>query len=389
LKRIWIAAICAVLAVALLLNWVPGRWATSVLEVGAFTITFAWIAMAGLRADRWRWSAILMPPAVLCGSGALQIAFGGTVTPSDTAGAALTWAACFGVAFVGLQIFGNGNWALFARWLLAFGAVLCVVSALEAYTAPGRVFWIFPIAEDALVMGPFLNHSHYAAFVELLLPLALVPAVRRAPQWRYIVVAAILLATLVASASRGGVVVAAVETAGVLALCIWRQRIPVRSAGIILAALTLSTVVSIAVVGWTTLGERLKRGDATEARLQMLRSSIDMIRDHGVTGSGLASWPAMYPRYARYDDGLAANQAHNDWVQWVAEVGLAGGAAVLVLLVVAVRIGWRTTWCAGPLFVLLHAAFDYPFQKPPLAALVFVLLAAGACAIDDQQQNKT
>ena len=383
-------AVSAVLAVALLLSWVAGRWTTSILEAGAFAITFAWLATDGLRVDRWRFSPVLMPPAILCAAGMIQIAFRATVTPSDTASAALTWGACLALAFVSLQIFSNGNGALFARWLLAFGSVLCVVSVLEAYTAPGRVFWIFPVADDALVMGPFLNHSHYAAFVELLLPLALVPAVRSATQWRYLVITAILLGTLVASASRGGVVIAAFETAAVLALCIWRRRVSWRSACVILAALAASTVVSVAVVGWTTLGERLKRGDATEARLQMLRSSIDMIQDHGVTGTGLGSWPAMYPRYARYDDGLAANQAHNDWAQWAAEAGLAGVAAAVMLFLIALRTAWRTGWCAGPVFVLLHALFDYPFQKPPLAALVFVLLAAGACGTYEHTgQNKT
>jgi len=378
----WPAAMCAVLFGGLVTAWAPGRWANSIIEVGAFGLVLGWLIHAAIRGQRWRWDAILIPPAMFLGWGVLQYRFGWTAAASETASGVLAWGAYLSLTLVGLQVFGSGHRERFVRWLLALGCALCVIATLQRFTSESKVFWMFPVS-GTLVMGPFLNHSHYAALVELLLPLALVPAVRDpARRVGYSLIAGGLLATLVASGSRGGFIIAVIETVVVIALCAWKQGMSARGTAAALAAVLALGGACTAVVGWDHLETRFRRVDLTEARLEMLRASADMIRHHGALGVGLGNWPTVYPRYAYYDDGLFANQAHNDWAQWTAEAGIAGAVAALILLGCAIRIGWRTVWCAGPLFVLAHASFDYPFQKIQIAALVFVLLAAGAAAGD-------
>jgi O-antigen ligase len=106
-----------------------------------------------------------------------------------------------------------------------------------------------------------------------------------------------------------------------------------------------------------------------------------MIRERPWTGFGLGTWRVVYPAYATFDNGLTANQAHNDWAEWTAE----GGAGLaLVLLAVAcwsAARALRHPWAVGVAAVFLHSLVDYPLREPALAACLFSLLGALAAAV--------
>ena len=268
---------------------------------------------------------------------------------------------------------------LYLRAFFGFGVVICIIALLQAFTAGGRVFWMFPMPGLEYVMGPFLYHSHYSAFVELLLPLALVPAIQDpGKRPRYFLAAGLLVASVINSASRAGFVLCLAEIAAVVAICGWRERQTLRRTTSALVAVLALTTVLTGVVGFEALGKRIQHADAFTGRQKMLEASVQMIRDYPIRGVGLGCWPAAYPYYATYDDGLIANQGHNDWAQWTAEGGLPALAAGLFMLGWALRQSLRHVWCLGPVFVMIHAFVDYPFQKPQLAVLVFALLAAAA-----------
>jgi len=104
---------------------------------------------------------------------------------------------------------------------------------------------------------------------------------------------------------------------------------------------------------------------------------LDQVTDalRPLTGFGLGTWSEVYPGYARFDDGLFANQAHNDWAQWAAE----GGVPFLLLMLGvaggAIRPAFRSLWGLGVFAVFLHCWVDYPMQqRPALAAFFFAML---------------
>jgi hypothetical protein len=90
----------------------------------------------------------------------------------------------------------------------------------------------------------------------------------------------------------------------------------------------------------------------------------------------MGNWPLAYPAYATFDDGLFANQAHNDWAQWAVEGGLPFAFLMLSVAVWsfprALRAGWGTGICA----VFLQCFVDYPIQRMGVAVIFFTLLAA-------------
>lgn len=358
------ALLSLVLFVPLLTSWIPARLPVSILEVGSFTLALLCL----LHPERPRFSPLLIPLgiAVLCGL--LQLAFHRTLSTSNTAHATLAWSAHLALVFAVLQLTRGET---FLRYLLYFGFALCVLATLQTFTSPGKVFWLFPVTDPIFLMGPFLYHSHYAAFIELLLPLALFPAIQNpGKRLRYSLMAGAMVASVIASATRGGFLVIVLEIVAILALCSWRESGPA------LISILLLTGALTAIVGWESLAHRFEEKSYFDfGRAEMLKSSVDMIRDRPWAGVGLGNWPAAYPAYARYDDGLIANQAHNDWAQWTAEGGITLLAAMFWVFALAIRQARRTLLCIGPVFVLLHAGIDYQFQKPQIAALAFTLMA--------------
>jgi O-antigen ligase len=315
---------------------------------------------------------------------------GSSVYPRETWNALLMWTTNLAVFAVALQVFSDaGTRERFLRATLLFGFALSVVSTLAMFTSRTNVFWIFPAGSDRVPAGPFLSPNQYAAFIELVLPLALFRAASDARRRvLFALMAGTMYASVIASASRAGFVLTSLEMVAALALALRAHGATLRGIARLVSVLAAFILLFTALVGWETLWNRLNRADAFAGRREMLDSTLDMIRDRPWTGFGLGTWSTVYPAYARYDDGLFANQAHNDWAQWTAEGGFPFLALLAGLALWSVRPALRSLWGIGVIAVFLHCLVDYPLQKPALAAFFFAVLAVLACSAKEAKNAK-
>jgi O-antigen ligase len=230
------------------------------------------------------------------------------------------------------------------------------------------------------VMGPFVYHNQYAAFVELVLPAALYIALTdKSVKWLYMLIAATLYASVFIAGSRAGFILTTLELIGVPAVLIGSRKLAL--AGILSgAALLVGMVVLLGIsAGPDYLMTRFRERDPYVIRREFLYSSIRMFLHRPMTGVGLGNWPTAYPAYALFDNGLYANQAHNDWAQWAVE---GGAPMLLIMLGVAVWIfprAVKTGWGFGGAALFLHCWFDYPIQRPAVAVVFFSLVGAISC----------
>jgi hypothetical protein len=237
-----------------------------------------------------------------------------------------------------------------------------------------------------LVLGPFVYHNQFAAFVELVFPLAVVAALRDRPRALiYAGMAAALYASVIASASRAGAALVTAELIAILALALARRQISPRTAGLVTICFLAFGLCFGAIVGWQNLWNRMRLPDLFAGRREMLRSTVDMIRERPGMGFGLGTWPTAYPAHAYYDDGLFANQAHNDWAQWAAEGGAPFFLLLLSVAIWSVRPAANSLWGVGIVAIFLHCAVDYPIQRPALGGLFFVLLGALAAQANESE----
>jgi O-antigen ligase len=388
---VWSAvALAVLLCFSIVTDAVRERWAVSVFQAGVFGLAIVWTVWTTFRPYRVRGSMVLIPLGGAVVWGLLQLITHQTVYRFDTWNAVLGWATNFVIFFLSLQVLAFIEIRqAFRKSLLSFGFALSVVSVIQFFTPNGKVFWLFPAQYAEQALGPFVNRDHYASFVALLLPLALDKILtERKRAVGCAAVAGAMFASVIAGASRAGSILVTLEIAVLLVPSIIGRTISLRTPLASMARITFFAVVFTAVVGWEVLWERFQDPDPFLFRREVFYSSLSMIRDRPWTGFGLGAWPTAYPAYALLDIGAFVNHAHCDWVEWTAEGGVPLLAMLLWIFIWGFRSAIRFPWGAGVVAVFLHSLVDFPLQKPALAALMFVLLAALAASTNDQPAGR-
>jgi O-antigen ligase len=371
--------LAAILMLGILFAWPHGIWAISILQVGLFALGIAVAVLAFVNPSQLPTLpplSVLLPLVVVALWAPLQLLLGTTVYAFPTWLATLYWLTDL-VAFIlaVLLLQRSRPRVQFLSILMYFGAAVVVVSILQSFTSPYHVFWMFE--SNYRVIGPFIYKNQFAAFVELILPIALYRMLTdRKNSLVFAFLSAVMFAAVLASASRMGTALLSLEVLVVL-LAGWRKGlVSVRNAGALFAQVLILLVICAAVIGWEEMGIHFQDETSGNLRLKFLQSSLHMIRDYPWIGVGLGNWTTVYPSYALFDNGLFANAAHNDWAQWAAEGGIPFAALLLWIFGAATVSAWRNPWGIGVVSVLIHSFLDYPTREPVIGAILFCLLGA-------------
>ena len=370
-------AVSTVAAIAIM--WSRGKWATSVPEVAVCSIAFLLAALLAL-GQKVRTSWVLVPLAGVVALAGTQLLFGITVYPWPTRMAALYWAGNLATVFIGLQFLTDRDARVrYMDILLAFGVFVCIISTAQEITSVSSILGPLPSPTAEYTFGPFLYVNQYAAFVELILPLALFGALtRERGRVLFTLAVALLFGSVLYSGSRGGAGLTVLEMVLVPLVVARRHKLSGRhllSSGAVLLVALLWVAVA---AGPDKLFDKVTKSDpfAFAGRSEFNRASVEMMRARPLQGFGLGNWPTVYPGYATIDDGNFVNQAHNDWAQWTVEGGLPMLILMLLLATWAVPRALRSGWGIGVPVVLIHCLWDYPIQRTGVAIVFFTLLAA-------------
>lgn len=372
----WLAAI---LCFGILTLWVPARWALSSFQVALFAL--AVVRILQRRSVRLHFVGCLLGLAIAWGG--LQVAAQWSVDRLSTLEAILNWTANLAAFALAADLYGNAEEReRFLRCALIFTAFLAVISIFTFLTSPpGKVFWLFDTASDSPTLGPFVYKNQYAAFVETILPLAIIGVIRDRRRWiLHAAIAATLFASVVTGGSRMGSLLCLSEIVVIPLIAFWRKTIDGRVLARVVLGSLGAVVIFTGIVGWETLWKRLQEPNPYSLRQDLVLSSVSMARDRPLTGFGMGTWPEVYPAYARFDDGTFVNQAHNDWLQWADEGGLPFLILMLGIAGWSVRPAVQSLWGVGILCMWIHGLLDYPMQqRPALAVFFFALLGTLSC----------
>jgi O-antigen ligase len=387
--------ICSLVVFAVAAHGGVEDWARAVLETGAGLLFLAWALWIFFHRDvQPILSPLLLPLAAL-----LLIVFGqwffhGTVSPFNTRMELLLLLADLLVLFLAVQAFRTlEDWRGFVWFGMGFGFLVSVFGILQHVTFNGKLYWFREMRYGGIPFGPYANRNHFAGFAELILPLALVPLVLgkvRRERWPVVGLFAVLpIGALFLSASRGGIVSFAVEL-GLLALVMIRRRTTGRqllSAGAVL-------LLAVLMVSWLGVGQILQRFSSMQSlettegkRASMRRDTWRIFLDHPLTGTGLGTLQIVFPPYESLYDGKIVNHTHNDYLEVLAETGIAGGLCcawfIGVLLAVSLkRLRQLNNSFAGALQLsgliacagfLAHSFVDFNLHIPANALLFFLM----------------
>ncbi|HEX5707272.1 MAG TPA: O-antigen ligase family protein [Pyrinomonadaceae bacterium] len=299
---------------------------------------------------------------------------------------------------------------LVVRTLVIFGFVLALFGLMQWFTSPQAIFWVRE-NKYAQPFGPYVNRHHFAAMMEMLLALPLgllfAGAVERDRIPLYGFASLVLSFALVMTNSRGGVLSLVAEILFLMTVALGSARVRgdaeadrrTRATAAIKRAALGFGIIAVIFTSVLFFGgeESLSRlvgtvnaQDPTTGRTHFWSRTVEIIEDHPVLGTGLGSFPVVYPRYDTRGGQERLEQAHNDYLQTLSDAGIVGGVIGLLFIVALFRVGFRRAASrdkfrrgvalgalAGCFGVLVHSFFDFTLHTTA-NALAFLMLAAVA-----------
>jgi O-antigen ligase len=388
-------------------------WSIFVLETGSLLLFLLWFARQWLEGElKIQWNPLFLPMA---GFGLLvivQIVTRSSAYPHDTLSGALLYGAYAMLCFVAAQSLLRTSQARRLSVILSlYGFTLAALALLQGIAPNGKLLWIRQPRFGGWNYGSYVNHNHYAGLMELLAPIPLVLSLSHlAHQKERIaagIAAAVMAGTVFFSGSRGGMLAILVEFV-VLAVVLVRQKKSTRIA-LAVGAFAVVLVSLLIWLGGRELSERLS-SISKEARSEIsggMRLSIDrdavrMFRHKPVLGWGLRTFPVVYPQFRSFYTNFFVNEAHNDYLQLLTEMGLLGFGVMVWFLAVLYRraLGKVNNWTSdvsgaatvactlGFTGILVHSLLDFNLQVPANAALFYVLCTIAASPPLQQRVHK-
>lgn len=276
--------------------------------------------------------------------------------------------------------------------ITVFGFAYAFFAILQSVLSPLKIYGIY---EALSPFGSFVNRHNFAAYMEMALavPLGLIftGAISKDKRLLYITAVALMGVSLLLSGSRGGLVAFLAEIIFLVLLTTGTK-----SRSNLALKLGLAVLLFIAVVGGaifvggdtslTRVAETAATSDVTTGRSNIWRVTLEVIRANLPFGAGLGAFGVAYTPHDTMSGLERVEQAHNDYLQVLADAGLVGlliGGFFLYRLFVSARAATRirNTYrrgiaygaLAGIFAILVHSLFDFVLHTTALSVMFLVL----------------
>jgi putative inorganic carbon (HCO3(-)) transporter len=233
--------------------------------------------------------------------------------------------------------------------LLVLGTLISLYALLQLAAGQEYILWWEKAVSLKVATGTFIDRNHLAGFLSMLICLGIgyIWAVGgegghhfrgrrswsiRIEEWAksigvrrtiLLLAVALMMATLLATASRGG---ALSLLAGIIFMVglILARFIKKRNAFILILMLSVACMY-VSYVAIERVMERFQhfKPDFLE-RIAITRDTYEMGKDFPHTGTGLGTFEFVFPMYQKTNIDTLLDYAHNDWMQLFAETGWVG-----------------------------------------------------------------
>ncbi|MFB3076716.1 MAG: O-antigen ligase family protein [Lysobacterales bacterium] len=295
---------------------------------------------------------------------------------------------------------------VFSGTLQACYGVFMVLSGLELG------FFVEKYVNVGLATGTFINRNHLAGYLVLCLSAGIGLLLsqlasdhsnswrERLKRWLKLALSskmrlrfylAIMVIALVLTRSRTGnfAFFTSLVLAGGLAL-FGGRRFSLRVL-LLLASLILVDLMLVGQwFGFDKVADRLQQTELkSEPRVWSNQNTLDMIADFPLTGSGGGSFYGIFPNYQSEELHGFHRHAHNDYLEFAAELGLPATAILAGFVLLALASAWRLqsqrrtplyrgvgfTVTMAIFWAAIHSSTDFNLQIPANALTFIIMLA--------------
>jgi O-antigen ligase len=231
--------------------------------------------------------------------------------------------------------------------IVIFGGLLAFSSILQFYLTDDMAMWFRHVPRNSMVVGPYVNHNHYAGLMEMMFPIVLALFLFYRPRMGNVSLikgiaqilsqekanihiligtsAVLIITSIFVSLSRGAMISTCLSLI-VFTVFLLKKKINKANTLLIIGVIILSAL-SIGWFGWDQIFERFARlknaqGIIYESRLDFWKDSQDIIRQYPITGSGMGTFRHMYPLHRSIKSDRFLTHAHNDYLELLAEGGV-------------------------------------------------------------------
>ncbi len=323
--------------------------------------------------------------------------------------------ACFIFFAAALTFISNSDRARrFALLIITFGALLAFFGILQWLATPEAIYGLRPTPQ-ALPFGPYVNQHHFAGLMEMTSGLALGllfgSGVRRERKFAIAIAAGIMGMAVVFTGSRGGIVsfLAVVVCAAAASFVrksgrrneedesTRRRNLLVIGAAGGLVVLIFASVLFFGGEGSLLRGVGLGESgaeDVSSGRFHFWAIALQIFFAHPIIGAGFDAFGVAFSRYDTWNGFFRVEQAHNDYLQMLADAGVLGFACVAAFVYFLFKRSFANIRArvnsydssiavgalAGCVGILIHSFFDFPLRTTANAFffLLLVVLAAGS-----------
>ncbi len=280
--------------------------------------------------------------------------------------------------------------------ITVFGFVFAFFAILQIFLSPHKIYGIYEVPY-AVPFGSFVNRHDFAAYMEMTIavPLGLmfVGAVQKDKRLLYITAIGLMGIALLLSGSRGGLISLLAEIFFLVILTTKTKSSGQFGLKIGLAVLLVATIIlgAILIGGETSLtrfAETANSDDFSANRLHIWDVTLSIIKNNLPFGAGFGAFGVAYTPYDALNGSGRVEQAHNDYLQVLADAGIVGLVIGGFFIYQLFRTGWQNIQTsnsfrrgvvvgalAGCFAILVHSLFDFVLHITAVAMLFITLIS--------------
>ncbi len=290
--------------------------------------------------------------------------------------------------------------------IIIIGGLMAFFGILQRLTDPAAIYGLRPTPQ-AIPFASFVNQHHFAAFMNMTLGLTLGflfgKGVKKDKNLLLVIAASIMGIALILTSSRGGIL----SFFGVLGfLAIPRLFVKKNqsstlednrnksrflfAAGVL--ALILGLFGAVIMLGGD---QSLLRGtglsnpdDVSNGRTHFWAVAVKIFFDYPILGAGLNAFGAAFTAYDTWNGTFRIEQAHNEYLQILADAGIFGFACVAAFIYLLFKKSAAVIEAAEDIYlksaargalagcfgILIHSFFDFPLRTPSNALFFLTLV---------------
>lgn len=315
--------------------------------------------------------------------------------------------------------------------IISFGTFFGFIGVLQQLTDKQTIFG-FRIVKDAIPFGTFVNRHHFAAFMVMLIGLALgliynwaTTKDKKLLLWIAVVLMGVALAMtgsrgawlsflgsvifllVISSVTEGNIeqVKDISEENRILEKSRLSKRLKIIISFLVLLFVIFATMIFLGKDEFLARGIGLTpQEDISGGRFHFWSIALQIFRDHPILGAGLDSYATVFSHYDTWNGKFRVERSHNDYLQILADAGLLGFSCIVAFIylffrqsirsiknlsaefnqrksrdnfLLAVKIG-ALTGCVG---IMIHSFFDFPLRTNS-NSFYFLLLSALAVGFE-------